>query len=85
MDKPKVVILVEGGLVQDVITEVPMEVEILDFDTDGVNPENEVMVKIPKSIAEWVGSLAIAIGENHQETDDKLVNQLWAAIQQARK
>jgi hypothetical protein len=39
MSIPKVVITVEGGLIQCIDSEVPLDVAVLDFDIDGADSE----------------------------------------------
>ena len=35
---PKIVIVVDGGVVQDVLSSEPVEVVLVDYDTDGADP-----------------------------------------------
>lgn len=44
--KPKVIIIIEGGIVKNVLTnDKELEVSVIDYDTDGI-PDNE-LVNIP--------------------------------------
>ena len=43
--KPKILIKVEGGIVSAVYTETNVDVEVIDGDIDGVEPEDIVKIK----------------------------------------
>lgn len=44
MDKPSIVIKVKGGMVTEVLSDSPVAVWLLDYDTEGVSEEDVVMV-----------------------------------------
>jgi len=46
MAKPKVVVMIEGGIVTEVLSEVPLDVEVIDFDTECSDPDDEVMITL---------------------------------------
>jgi hypothetical protein len=43
---PRLVITLEGGLVQDILSDRPAEVAIVDYDTDGADPADDNLVPI---------------------------------------
>lgn len=44
MDKPKVVLIVQGGVLQDVLSDVEIEYLTIDYDVDGANPNDVVQM-----------------------------------------
>ena len=44
MEKPKIVIVLEGGLVQHIVADQEMDVTVLDFDTEGIDEKHSTEV-----------------------------------------
>ena len=58
MSKPLVIITVEGGVIQDISADVPIEAMVIDFDIDGADDTIDVPQKgggsSPAKVSEWV-------------------------------
>lgn len=65
----KIVVVIEGGIVQRVISDVEAEVAILDLDTEGADQEEIVEV-------EGIGEAYIYEGITETEVDSELVNKI---------
>ena len=46
IEKPKVVVKIDGGIVTDVFSDTELDLDVIDFDTEGISEDEEV-VKIP--------------------------------------
>lgn len=55
MEKRRVVIFVSGGVVQDVISDLPGETLIIDYDIDGEEPLNKDSRGDPCNMSQWGG------------------------------
>jgi hypothetical protein len=45
--KPQVIVIMDGGLIQEIISDVPLDVTLLDYDTEGKEPEELVTLPRP--------------------------------------
>jgi len=43
--KPKIIIVMEGGIIQNMLSDVPMDAVIIDYDIEGVEDENLTRLK----------------------------------------
>lgn len=75
MSKPRIVICVEGGLIQDILADSPVEAYVIDYDTDGSSSKE--LTVIPQGDGDE--SEAHARGEA-VELDKERVDELIAAI-----
>jgi hypothetical protein len=81
---PRVVIVVEGGLLQDIITTAPIDVVEIDYDTDGAD-EEEIM-QIPQDLpgmsenASLESTAAAVAMVRTAEVNPARANQLFEAI-----
>jgi len=47
MKRPKVVITLDGGIVQDILSDVPIDVIVIDYDVEGI--EEDRLTQIPQT------------------------------------
>ena len=75
----KVVVVIEGGTVRDVLTTDPVEVAVIDYDTDGV--EESELKKIPQMSRGGHSVFAEAVGGVHSvDVNPERAEELFAAI-----
>ena len=48
--KPKIIIVMEGGIIQNMLSDVPMDAVIIDYDIEGVAEEELTIIKIYPNI-----------------------------------
>lgn len=48
-ETPRIVIIMDGGLVQNVLTDISVDVYKIDYDTDGADLDDEDLREIPQS------------------------------------
>ena len=54
MPIPRIVVVLEGGLVQDVVADLPLDVLVVDRDVDGYEgPEMALVRGRPASVVHW--------------------------------
>lgn len=78
---PKIIVMVDGGIVQEVLCDRECEIEVLDFDTEGMDSNVETLVPLGSEH----GGEAIVYRGDVATISPKKVNQFMAAIAQARK
>jgi hypothetical protein len=75
----KIVVMVSGGLVQDILSTEPVEVVVIDYDTEGV--EESQIIKIPQRTPSGVPVFADATaGERAVYVVPMRVNEIFGAI-----
>lgn len=77
MIQPKIIVHIEGGMVQNVLTNTDIELIIYDYDTDGAEPEDLKMV--PQSNGSEPEQAYVYIGEYIELSPDR-VEELFKAL-----
>jgi|GEM_PF-5299109 hypothetical protein len=75
---PRAIVIVEGGIVQDVLTDIDIDVEVVDFDVQGLDDYD---TKISPS----GGGEGYVYSGDVQSKNVKRLDQYWDLIQRARK
>lgn len=75
----KVVIFMEGGLIQDVVSEQPLNICVMDYDTDGAEEVHK--------ITDWHGNTDVAcvFKVNHSVANERVVKHFWKQIPKVKK
>ena len=74
---PRIVVIVEGGVVTDVLSDTPLDVEVIDYDIDGHDRSDDV-------IKTEAGEAIVYSGEVFSP-DIKPLDGIWDSIQRMRK
>jgi hypothetical protein len=81
---PRVIVVLEGGLVQDILTTVPMDAAVIDYDTEGA--EEDELTQIPQDLpgmsenASLQSTAPACAGIRYVEVHPDRCNQLFEAI-----
>jgi len=81
---PRVIVVLEGGLVQDILTTVPMDAAVIDYDTEGA--EEDELTQIPQDLpgmsenASLQSTAPACAGIRCVEVHPDRCNQLFEAI-----
>jgi hypothetical protein len=74
---PRVIVVLEGGLVQDIVTTIPMDAAVIDYDTEGA--EEDDLTQIPQQ-GTYGGFVPACAGIRYVEVQPDRCNQLFDAI-----
>lgn len=74
---PRVVVIIDSGVVSDVIGEIPLDVEVIDLDTDGTDLTDDLI--------ETEAGQAVVYSNDSYSIDPKALDKIWDTIQRMRK
>ena len=76
MTKPRIVIRLEGGCVQAVLSDTPVELMVVDYDTDGGDPAE--MDSIPQNDGSTVEAFVTTFDCLPNKEDDSFIQRLFS-------